>query len=395
MRLRAAALLITVAVACRGTPPGRAQDIVALVDSLRPGVERAAGISFRTAPKVEMRSRDQVRTYLLDRLEKDFSASRQEGVTSAYRLLGLLPDSLDLRALLLELYTEQVAGYYDPESRTLVGVEGAEPDLLRLTLAHELVHALQHEQLPLERIMQAGSNSDALTAAQAVLEGHAMVASLKSIPAAAAMLQDPELWRIARQEIQRERAGMKVFSAAPQVLQESMIFPYINGAEFMRWWDSARAGKPLPGPDELPRSTEQILHPARSLAADPPVTVAFADSSAEVIYEDTFGEFEMQVLSTVLRGGGEVLTDAPLGWGGDRFRVYRTGNGPAFVWYVAFDDPTSATRFLRGSGARLNARTRPAYRRSVEVATVAGKPGARIVIAPEAWEPWRALPPVR
>jgi hypothetical protein len=90
-----------------------------------------------------------------------------------------------------------------------------------------------------------------------------------------------------------------------------------------------------------------------------------------------------------------VLTDAPLGWGGDRFRVYRSGGGPAFVWYVAFDDPTSATRFLRGSGARLNARTRPAYRRSVEAATVAGKPGVRIVIAPEAWEPWRALPPVR
>jgi hypothetical protein len=395
VKIRAAALLIAVVVGCRGTPPGRAQDIVALVDSLRPGVERAAGISFRMAPKVEMRSRDQVRSYLLDRLQKDFSESKQEGVTAAYRLLGLLPDTLDLRALLLELYTEQVAGYYDPESRTLIGVEGAEPGLLRLTLAHELVHALQHEQLPLERIMQAGSNSDALTAAQAVLEGHAIVASLKSIPAAAAMLQDPDLWRIARQEIQRERAGMKVFAAAPQVLQESMIFPYINGAEFMRWWDSARAGKPLPGADELPRSTEQILHPARSLAADPPMLVAFADSSAEVIYEDTFGEFEMQVLSTVLRGGGEVLTNAPLGWGGDRFRVYRSSGGPAIVWYVAFDDPTSASRFLRSTGARLNARTRPAYRRTIEPAIVAGRPGARVVIAPETWDRWRSLPTVR
>ena len=388
-------MLVVVAVGCRGTPPGRAQDIVALVDSLRPGVERAAGISFRTAPKVELRSRDQVRTYLMDRLEKDFSASRQEGVTSAYRLLGLLPDTLDLRALLLELYTEQVAGYYDPESRTLVGVEGAEPDLLRLTLAHELVHALQHEELPLERIMRAGSNSDALSAAQAVLEGHAMVVSLKSIPSAAAILLNPDLWRMARQEIQRERSTMRVFASAPQVLQESMIFPYINGAEFMRWWDSARAGKPLPGPDELPRSTEQILHPGRSLAADHPVTVAFADSSADVIYEDTFGEFEMQVLSTVLRGGGEVLTDAPLGWGGDRFRIYRSGNGPAFVWYVAFDDPTSASRFLRGTGARLAARSRAAYRRSIEPAIVADRPGARVVIAPETWDRWRSLPTVR
>jgi len=395
MRPRTAALLVAVAVGCRGTPPGRAQDIVALVDSLRPGVERAAGIRFRAAPTVELRSRDQVRTYLLDRLEKDFSVSRQEGVTAAYRLLGLLPDTLDLRALLLELYTEQVAGYYDPESRVLVGVEGAEADLLRLTLAHEMVHALQHEVLPLERIMRAGSNSDALAAAQAVLEGHAMVASLKSIPSAAAMLQNPELWRMARQEIQRQRSTMKVFSTAPQVLQESMIFPYINGAEFIRWWDSAHAGEPLPGPEALPRSTEQILHPARSLSRDNPVAVAFADSSADVIYEDTYGEFELQVLSTVLRGGGEVVTEQPAGWGGDRFRVYRSAGGPAFVWYLAFDDSTSATRFLRVTGARLGARTRSAYRRTVEAVTVAGKPGARVIIAPDGWDRWASLPTSR
>jgi hypothetical protein len=62
---------------------------------------------------------------------------------------------------------------------------------------------------------------------------------------------------------------------------------------------------------------------------------------------------------------------------------------------VAFDDSTSATRFLRGSGARLNARTRPAYRRAIEPVTVSGKPGARVVIAPENWEPWRSLPTVR
>jgi hypothetical protein len=103
----------------------------------------------------------------------------------------------------------------------------------------------------------------------------------------------------------------------------------------------------------------------------------------------------MQVLATVLRGGGEVLTGAPLGWGGDRFRVYRSGDGPAMVWYVAFDDATSASRFLRGTGARLNARTRPAYRRAIEPASVAGGPGARVVIAPETWDRWGSLPTVR
>ncbi|MGH7560340.1 MAG: hypothetical protein ACRENB_04895 [Gemmatimonadales bacterium] len=393
MRPIGAACLLVLAFGCRGTPAGRAQGIAALVDSLRPNVEAAAGIRFRSAPKSELRSRDEVRAYLLSQLEKDFSPSRQEGLTSAYRLLGLLPDTLDLRVFLLDLYTEQVAGFYDPETRTLVGVRGAAPDLLRFTLAHEIVHALQHEVLPLDQLMRMSTNSDALAATQAVLEGHAMLVSLRSIPSAAAMLQNPELWRLARETIQNSRATMKVFSSAPQVLQESMIFPYLDGAEFMRWWDSARAGRPLPGPDELPRSTEQILHPGRSLTADPPVGVAFADSSSDVIYEDTFGEFELQLLATVLRGGGEVLTHQPAGWGGDRYRVYRSAAGPALVWYLAFDDSLSASRFRGGPGTRLRSRGRPGYRIEIDSLSVSGKPGARVVIAPTAWDRWPGIPP--
>jgi hypothetical protein len=36
-----------------------------------------------------------------------------------YVALGLIPDTLELRPLLLDLYTEQVMGYYDPRSTTL------------------------------------------------------------------------------------------------------------------------------------------------------------------------------------------------------------------------------------------------------------------------------------
>ena len=79
----------------------------------------------------------------------------------------------------------------------------------------------------------------------------------------------------------------------------------------------------------LPRSTEQVLHPARYAAGDEPVSLRFADSTADVLYEDTMGELEAQVLWAVLRGQTDVRTDPELGWGGDRFRVYRSPAGPA------------------------------------------------------------------
>ena len=79
-----------------------------------------------------------------------------------------------------------------------------------------------------------------------------------------------------------------------------------------------------------------------------------ADSTGDVIYEDTMGELEIQVFATVMRGGGEVLTSTPIGWGGDRFRVYRTPAGPALVWYLRWDDAQSAARFVGADSVRWN-----------------------------------------
>ena len=76
------------------------------------------------------------------------------GLETAYRLFGLLPDTLQLRALLLDLYAEQVAGYYDPDSATLFGVGRRRREQLRLVLAHEMVHALQGQYIPLDSILK-------------------------------------------------------------------------------------------------------------------------------------------------------------------------------------------------------------------------------------------------
>ena len=61
----------------------------------------------------------------------------------------------------------------------LFGVAGAEREQLRLVLAHEMVHALQGQYLPLDSILDATDNNDRLTAAQAILEGQATLASIE------------------------------------------------------------------------------------------------------------------------------------------------------------------------------------------------------------------------
>lgn len=382
---------------CRGTPPGdltQEPELARIVDSLRPAVERATALRFRGPIASAFRDRVQLREFLIAKLSEDFPPQREEGTAAVYRLLGLIPDTLNLRALLVDLYTEQVAGFYDPATRTLYGLRGADPAQLRLVLAHEMVHALQHQYLPLDSLLKSKGNGDGQGAAQAFLEGHATLASIRVLTPGQDVVARPEFWQLFRDQIRQQQGSMQVFSRTPLALRFELIFPYLYGAEFVRWWDSARTAEPLPTLATLPRSTEQVIHPDRYASSDRPRVVRFADSSADVLYEDTLGELGVQTVSSVLGGGTEIRTEPAAGWGGDRFRAYRTADGPALVWYIAWDDPGSQERFETGAGARL--RERPQYRSAVERVREPGfPPVTRLVIAPVSWAGWRKLPAVR
>ena len=373
--------------ACRGAPRTEldSAQLTALVDSLIPAVETAVGLPFTSPPVSALTTGEAVQAYLLDRIQRDFPPERMEGITTAYRLFGLIPDSLDLQALLLAVYQEQVAGYYDPETRVLYAVVGAEPVQLRLILAHELVHALQHQYLPLDSLMTLRGNADVVAATQAVLEGHATLASIRVLAPSPATLDSEAYWDNYRDAVRHGQSSMPVFGKAPLVLREGLLFPYLSGADFVRWWVAER-GRVLPSAAELPRSTEQILHPERYAAGDHPLTVSFADSEADVMYEDTLGELEVQILLAEVRGASDVGFDAPIGWGGDRYRVYRTAEGPALVWYSVWDGSAQAARALGRLSAAEVRLGREDYSLRVEAVVLEGYSAVRFTLAPAGWD---------
>ena len=385
-------LLLLPAAACRGdaarTPDAGQADaqFAALVDTLRPAVERAAGLPFREAPRSAVRSRTQVRLYLEAKLDEELTPERTRGIETAYRLFGLIPDTLQLRPLMLDLLTEQVVGFYDPDSATLFGVSGAPPDQLRIMAAHEMVHALQGQYLPLDSILDQRGSNDRTTAAQAVLEGQAMVASIGAVTGTEA-LADPAIWEMFRDQARAAQQTMPRFAAAPLIVREALIFPYIEGAEFMRWWAASPLADTMPYGPRMPESTEQILHPERYAGGDRPLPIAFAPTPDAVLHEDALGELEIRILGAVLNSADEVAYTVPLGWAGDRYRVTDTGSGSALEWLVAFDDARSRERFETGIGARLAARHREGHRATLERVQIAGMPGLRFLLAPAAGAP--------
>src|SRR5204863_20276 len=187
------------------------------------------------------------RDYVIHKFDDDLPPAELAGAQAAYRLFGLIPDSLDLRRSMVDLLTEQVAGYFDPDSNALYIPTDIDPSQARLVISHELVHALQHQYLNLDSLVELKRQNDRRTAAQSILEGQATLAQILVLMPEQRIESLPNFWDL-RTALGVQQEGMKVFGSAPLWLRESIIFPYLGGAEFVRWFERAWAKRRSGGP---------------------------------------------------------------------------------------------------------------------------------------------------
>jgi Zn-dependent peptidase ImmA (M78 family) len=402
----AAAAGVTLAVLVVASAVAQDDGVQRMAREIAPQVERAVGLRFKRPPVVALRSRDQVRAYLNHRMDQELPPRELAGIQRAYRAFGLVPDTLDLRRLMLDLYGEQVVGFYDPDSTVLYVVRGAEPMMVRLILAHELVHALQDQYTSLNAILKLRRQNDRQMAGQAVAEGQATLASLQALAPGMELRNLSAMWQQTRRSIRSQQEAMPVFAAAPRLVQEDLIFPYLAGADFVRAFEERRAGADeTPYGDRMPVSTEQVLHESKYTARERPARVRLAVPPGDtLVYDDDFGEFDTR---TALESWGTSEADAVVaasGWNGDRFEALGTRSGTALIWVTAWDTADDAGEFERAlradwrgrSGAAEGAYTARGIPRrwQVERQTLSGVAVVRLTDAPAAWTGWRSPPAV-
>jgi hypothetical protein len=309
-----------------------------------PKLERSIGLKFKQPPKLEERTRDEVRTFLEQRFAAELPDSEVTGEERAYKRLGLLPDSMDLRKFMLDLLTEQVAGYYDPSAKTLYVVKGAPPEIVDITVRHELVHALQDQYISLDSLQKSHGDNDRQVASQSVIEGQATLEQLGGINLASTL---PGGWDRVRQLIRDSQASMPMFASAPLVLQETLLFPYLSGAEFVR---RAKAHNPDQPPFlHLPASTEQVMHEDKFFGdgEDDPTTITLpAPLVGKRVYENNLGEFETRLLLYEHLKDQNAAVRGAAGWDGDRYMLISTGRGDAIVWASVWDSSIDAGEFF-------------------------------------------------
>ena len=318
-----------------------------LVAKYVPQVEKATGLTFKSPPKVERRSTDEVRTFLEKEFNENLPTLELEGASRAYKLLGLLPDTLDLRRYMLKLLGEQVIGYYDPATKVLYVVSDTSAGravLVEVTIAHELVHALQDQYIPLDSIQKQRDDNDRQTAAQSVMEGQATYEQMSSMLGGDMAVRMPGGWDRVREMIRENQTAMPVFASAPMLLQETLLFPYLSGAEYIRRYKQAKTGRTPWQP--LPASTEQVMHYEKYVAGERPLKVELPPLlTGTAVYENDLGEFETRLfLFQALQDLGTSARSAE-GWGGDRYVVANLPGGAGISWVTVWDTPIDAGEF--------------------------------------------------
>ena len=139
---------------------------------------------------------------------------------------------------------------------------------------------------------------------------------------------------------------MPIFANAPMLIQETLLFPYLSGAEFNRQFKRARPNQSPYTP--FASSTEQVLHPERHLDSIPdlPTRVTLgAPRGGQLVHEDNLGEFETRLFLFEHLKDVNLASRAAEGWDGDRYQVVNTPRGTGITWLTVWDSPVEAAEF--------------------------------------------------
>jgi hypothetical protein len=346
-------------------------------EKLLPGMRK---VPFKNEVKSDVTAREKLKEVLVKEIDEDTTPEEFRANELGMKALGLLPPEIDLKAVMVKVYSEEIAAFYDTKNKTMHLIKEPEaeakkpPTLLerlmgrtggfdkdenKTIIAHELTHALADQNFDIDRMQKAVKpfhDDDRDLALSALVEGEA---TLTMFGANMNDWDGSQISEVPSESLGRmfslliplmPLAGGKSLREAPVILSETMIFPYLRGMVFCArltndgGWTALNSAYRNP-----PLSTEQVLHPEKYLAKpDPPTAVDLGKLDPgegwKELGRNVVGEMQLGVL--LRRHGGK---NAAAGWDGDRFAVFEGPEGRlGLVWFSTWDTEDDAREFHRG-----------------------------------------------
>jgi hypothetical protein len=380
--------------------PHEAEELFHSVDEILAFDSKQTGLPIKKEVKRRLTSRDEVESYLTKHM-KDEDVKRLQRSELVLKKFGLLPRNFDLEKLLVALMREQVAGYYDPKTKTVnlldwVPMEEQEP-----VMAHELTHALQDQAVGLNKWMGKGEkdlgeikkdptpadieNDEIDDTRQAVVEGQAEAVMLQYelAPVGKSIVDSPELVDAMESQMENGTDDSTVFKDAPIFLKESLTFPYSYGLKFeVKLLQAGGKQKAFAGVlANPPHITRQIMQPETYLSGEqlPPMPVIeFKRDFKDYVKFDigAMGEFDVAVLIEQYAGKPAASRLYPEWRGGYYYAAKPKGNAgaPLGLMYMSrWSDGEKAAEFAEIYAKSLEKRYRKAEEVGAALTTGAGR----------------------
>lgn len=263
----------------------------------------------------------------------------------ALSVLGLIPEDFDLKSLYTDLYSEQIAGFYDNETQQIYVVQGMSfGGSEKLTYSHEFTHVLQDQTYDFENGLgynddMCEEDSEKCAAIQSLIEGDATLTELLWFQTYATQQDYDDLMEMYND------LETPILDSAPESISADLYFPYEQGFEFVMYlyeeggyeaMDNAYLNPPL--------STEQILHPER-YPADVPKTVTLPDLGSilgegwTLIDQNVMGEWYIFLILNKayqedFQLSERIAETAAEGWGGDAYAFYRNESADEIIFIL-------------------------------------------------------------
>jgi len=328
-------------------------------------------LEFKESVQPRFMNRNELRSYMTNEFQKEYTPEELKLTDRSLKVFGLVPNSIDVRELQINLLTEEVGGFYNPDTKEMYLIReevkkgnfltrlfsGPEfsPEEQRITLSHEMTHALSDQHFDLQSLDKiANGNDDMSLAISALIEGEATLVMMSEI-----FNDNSDVTKLSPDRIDlvfqvmnmvTPLFGGRTLRAAPKIFRETLIFPYHQGCVFVLrltnkdGWDAINRAF-----HEPPISTEQILHPEKfAINRDDPTAIELPKIEQslggkwKLLGQNTLGELQTQILFESSPNG----KTAAEGWDGDRYSVLERDDGHlALAWFTTWDSAADARQF--------------------------------------------------
>lgn len=337
-------------------------DIVRQMDEIQRQVMAIRGLSMNTELKRDLMTPAELQDKVINDFFADYTDEDALKDSKVLSTLGLIYEGFDLKQFYLDLYSEQIAGYYDSETKDMYVISGEGfGGMERMTYAHEFNHVLQDQNYDLENGMKLNDDfckedTEYCAAVSALIEGDSVSAEQEWFIKHSTRQDQKDLYAF------QASYASPVYDSAPEFMKEDFLFPYTQGFDFVQGlieqggWAAVDAAYRNP-----PVTTEQIIHPEK-YPSDKPVTVDMPDLAAKLgedwdeLDRNVMGEWYTYLIFARGRSSQFTMNEeeskaAAAGWGGDTYVYYANEDlsEHLFAWRSTWENPLDTEEYFNMS----------------------------------------------